>query len=173
MADKSVALGPVRGYVNDIWALLPEFVERRAGPMSRQAERCSFNKSPLMIKLVTGTVNLELDGHVDYSLTLSCSVNAMTSWENRSLWWRSVEKGKQISRLINKIWSIRYLVHFIIHMLLWRSPTNTTVDKPPDGLWPELANKADFMKNCIVLTEKALLIITIEYKNNRERSDSS
>lgn len=52
-------------------------------------------------------------------------------------------------------------------MLLTRSSTNTTFDKPRDGLKPGLANKADFMKNCTVLTEKALLI---EYKNNRERS---
>lgn len=169
MADKSVALGQVRVYVNDIWAFLPEFVERRAGPMSRQAGRCRFNKSPLMIQLVTDTVNLELGL---YSLTLSFSVNARTSWENRSLWWRSVEKDKQISRLINKIWSIGYLVHFILHMLLRRSPINSTVDKPRDGLWPGLANKADFMKNCTVLDEKALLIIIIEYKNNRERSAS-
>lgn len=57
-------------------------------------------------------------------------------------------------------------------MLLRRSPTNTTVDKPRDGLWPGLANKADFMKNSTVLTEKVLLIIIIEYKNNRERSTS-
>lgn len=64
VADKSVA----RVYVNDIWALLPEFVERRAGPMSRQAERCSFNKSPLMIKLVTDTVILELDLTLSHSL---------------------------------------------------------------------------------------------------------
>lgn len=64
VADNSVALGQVREYVHDIWALLSEFVERRAGPMSRQAERCSFNKSPLMIKLVTDTVTLELDGPV-------------------------------------------------------------------------------------------------------------
>lgn len=147
------------------------WVCRAAGPMSRQAERCSFNKSPLMINLVTDTVNLALDL---YSLTLSCSVNAMTSWENRSLWWRSVEKGKQISRIINKIWSthIGYLVHFILYMLLRRSLTNTTIEKPRDVLWPGLENKADVMKNCTVLTEEALLIIIIEYKNNRERSAS-
>lgn len=56
--------------------------------------------------------------------------------------------------------------------MLLRRPTNTTIDKPRDVLWPGLENKADFMKNCTVLIEKALIIIIIEYKNNRERSAS-
>lgn len=99
VADNSVALGQVQVYVNDIWALLPEFVERRAGPMSRQAERCSFNKSPLMIKRVTDTVTLELDGPVLSHTLLFRECNDLVRKQESLM---EISRERQTNQQINK-----------------------------------------------------------------------
>lgn len=78
---------------------MPEFVERRTGPMSLQAERCSFNKSPLKIKLVTDTVNLELDGPVLYHTLLFRECNDLVRKQESLM---EISRERQTNQQINK-----------------------------------------------------------------------